>query len=148
MSNPVISNMLSRANHCRQLAVSITDAQAASALLDMAQEVEADAKRLEEHDVSGGVTRLDPAPHDHVPPDRPIHIEVACTPCGSDRFLCLGGDDDDAEVVCAKCGFLAGTMGSVKQVVATVIVERETIARRSGSQTHEFDDEPTLRTLP
>jgi hypothetical protein len=46
MNNPVIANMLFRAEHCRRLAGSITDERTRHALLTMADEIEADAKHL------------------------------------------------------------------------------------------------------
>lgn len=140
MNKPVISSMLFRAKHCRRLAVSIKDERTVQALLSMAQEIEADAKRLEDDGGSDAASIFDPAPHDHAAAGRNVNIEVACTACGSNRFLCRGDDAEESEVVCSKCGQIVGTMGSVKQAIATVIIERETIARGSESGLHSADE--------
>ena len=45
--SPVIANMRARAEQCRRLAGALTDNRAASVLLKMAEDVEADIARLE-----------------------------------------------------------------------------------------------------
>ena len=44
---PVVANMRARAEQCRRLAEALTDKRAATVLLKMAEEVEADIARLE-----------------------------------------------------------------------------------------------------
>lgn len=45
---PLIANMRGRAEQCRRLAGALTDRRAADVLIKMAEEVEADIRRLEE----------------------------------------------------------------------------------------------------
>ena len=44
---PIIANVRGRADQCRRLAEALTDRRAASVLLRMAEEIEADVRRLE-----------------------------------------------------------------------------------------------------
>jgi hypothetical protein len=51
-----------------------------------------------------------------------MRIEMSCQDCGNNRFdFPEGGDDDDAHVTCADCGHLVGSMGSLKEAVATAV---------------------------
>ncbi|HEX6661557.1 MAG TPA: hypothetical protein VF067_06795 [Sphingomicrobium sp.] len=53
--SPVLANMRARAQQCRRLAGALTDNRAASVLLKMAEEIEADIVRLETEASAGGV---------------------------------------------------------------------------------------------
>jgi hypothetical protein len=54
MDDTVIAKMRARVAQCRRLAATITDAQAARILRQMADEGEADIKRLESHENGEG----------------------------------------------------------------------------------------------
>ena len=58
----VVERMRARAEQCRRLAKAILDRSAAAVLMTMADEVEADIKRLEAGESSGPVQHIPPPP--------------------------------------------------------------------------------------
>jgi ribosomal protein S27E len=51
-----------------------------------------------------------------------MRIELACAECGRNRFVFPDQGSDDAEVSCADCGHVVGTMGALKDAVAAAVI--------------------------
>jgi uncharacterized Zn finger protein len=62
-----------------------------------------------------------------------MRIKMSCRECGNNRFDFPKRGSDDAHVTCADCGHLVGTMGSLKQAVATAVA--------TGNPFLKFDEE-------
>ena len=51
-----------------------------------------------------------------------MKVKMTCRECGNNRFNFPEGGGDDAQVSCAECGHLLGSMGTLKEAVATAVI--------------------------
>ena len=60
-----------------------------------------------------------------------MRIELNCAKCGQNSFTIIRGMGDDAMVTCSDCGHKIGTMGELKERVASEVMRR--VAGRRAS---------------
>ena len=59
-----------------------------------------------------------------------MRIEIKCAKCGSNRFSIDGAAADDTRIRCEDCNHELGSLGELKERVASEVLER---SRREGS---------------
>jgi len=61
----------------------------------------------------------------HDEPESPcMRIELACAECGQNRFTFPSGGTDDDMVTCEDCGHVVGSLASLKERVAAIVLGR------------------------